>query len=449
MPEYSNSFRNMVVGVNAQVPLDDGTFTTGINFDNAATTPAFVSVEKEIQDFLPWYSAVHRGKGYKSIVSTDAYEAGREITRNYVGADKEAAIIYTKNTTEAINLLACALKQLKDSRNIVISTWMEHAANDLPWRDKFIVEYVEVDQYGRLDLNDYEAKLRKHRGKIRLVTVTGAANVTGYLNDIHTLAALAHKYGTQIHVDGAQLVPHVPTAMKPAGSEEHIDFLSFSAHKLYAPFGSGVLIGPKYAFEEGAPFCAGGTAIKLVTHDRIWWEEPPAKCEAGTPNLIGIVAMVAALKTMDKIGMNNVYEHEINLLNYAYSKMCNIPGIHLYSHPDKQKSIGVIPFTVEGVHHSLVSAILSYEAGIAVRNGFFCAHPYCERLLGYTAKQIEEINERNSLFPGLVRVSFGLYNTCAEIDKLINYMLLIVSNKKFFVNKYGNSRGLYDIKNEV
>lgn len=445
----ANSYRDMVVGVNAPVPLDNGTYTAGINFDNAATTPAFVSVEKEIHDFLPRYSSIHRGKGYKSVVSTNAYEAGREVIRNYIRADRDAIIIYTKNTTEAINLLACAMKQQQDDRDTVISTWMEHAANDLPWRDKFRVEYVEVDRFGRLDLNDYEDKLRKYRGRIRLVTVTGAANVTGYLNDIYLLASMAHKYDAPIHVDGAQLVPHVPTDMKPAGSPEHIDYLSFSAHKLYAPFGSGVLIGPRAPFEEGVPYCMGGSAIKLVTHDRIWWEEPPAKCEAGTPNLMGVVAMAAALKTMNKIGMQNAFEHEKNLLNYAYGQMCNIPDIHLYSHPDRQNSIGVIPFTVEGVHHSLVSAILSYEAGIAVRSGFFCAHPYCERLLGYTAQQIEEIAEKNALFPGLVRVSFGLYNTYGEIDKFINFMLTIINNKKFFINKYGNSRGLYNIKNEV
>ncbi len=456
MPEQNNfvnhnknNYRNMVVGINSLVPLDNGTYTTGINFENAATTPAFISVEKEIRDFLPWYSSTHRGKGYKSTISTETYEAGREIIRKFVKADKDAAIIYTKNTTESINLLACSMSQQTDGRDVVISTWMEHAANDLPWRGKFKVEYVEIDQYGRLDLNDFEAKLKKHRGNIRLVTVTGAANVTGYLNDIYKLAALAHKYGTRIHVDGAQLVPHVPVDMRPVESEEHIDFLSFSAHKLYAPYGCGALIGPKSAFEEGVPYCSGGSAIKLVTHDRIWWEEAPAKCEAGSPNLIGVVAMVAALKTLNQIGMRNAYEHEKSLLNYAYGKMSSIPDIHFYSHPDKQPSIGVIPFTVEGVHHSLVSAILSYEAGIAVRNGFFCAHPYCERLLGYSAKEIENIAEKKALFPGLVRASFGIYNTPSEIDKFTDFLKIIVNNKRFFINKYGNSRGMYNIRNEV
>lgn len=444
-----NSYRSLIVGVDARVPLDNGTYTTGINFDNAATTPSFTTVEKELHDFLPWYSSIHRGKGYKSVISTDTYEAAREVVGRHVGAGPSAVIIHTKNTTEAINLLACTMSQKKDGKDVIISTWMEHAANDLPWRDGFLVEYVETDQLGRLDLDDYEAKLKKHRGRIRLVTVTGAANVTGYLNDTGTLAALAHKYGTLIHVDGAQLVPHVPVDMGPEDSEQHIDFLSFSAHKLYAPFGSGVLIGPKSEFETAVPFCKGGSAIQLVTHDRIWWEEPPVRCEAGTPNLIGIVAMTAALKTLDRIGMQNAFLHEKKLLDYAYGKLYNIPDIHLYSHPDKQQSIGVIPFTVEGLHHSLVSAILSYEAGIAVRNGFFCAHPYCERLLGYSPAQIEEIADSKKPFPGLVRASFGIYNTYAEIDKFINFMHIVVNNKKYFNNKYSSSRGFYNIKNEV
>ena len=147
--------------------------------------------------------------------------------------------------------------------------------------------------------------------------------------------------------------------------------------------------------------------------------------------------------------MNNAFIHEKSLLNYAYGKMCNIPDVHLYSHPDKQQSIGVIPFTLEGVHHSLVSAILSYEAGVAVRNGFFCAHPYCERLLGYSGKQIEELADRDALFPGLVRISFGIYNTEAEIDKFTGFLRTLIANKQYFVNKYSNSRGLYNIKNEV
>ncbi|WP_244648386.1 aminotransferase class V-fold PLP-dependent enzyme [Ruminiclostridium herbifermentans] len=441
----------MIVGVNTKVPLDNGTYTTAINFDNAATTPPFYSVEKEVRDFLPWYSSIHRGRGYKSMLSTEVYEAGRDIVKSFVKADnKKDILIYTKNTTDSINMLAFILSQEKDGRDVVLSTWMEHAANDLPWRDKFTVDYIEVDQFGRLSLEDYEEKLKKYKNRVKLVTVAGASNVTGYINDIHLMAAMAHRNGAKIHVDGAQLVPHVAVDMKDFESDEHIDYLSFSAHKMYAPYGCGVLIGPKTTFEDCIPCCVGGSIIKLITHERIWWEEPPQKNEAGSPNLIGIVAMVSAIKTLSKIGMSNAYNVEKNLHDYAFSKMKSIPDIKFYSSPDKQETIGVIPFNIEGVHHSLMSAILSYEAGIAVRNGYFCSHPYCENLLGLSAKDMEDLmNDSASLFPGIVRVSFGIYNDHAEIDKLVCFLKQIASNKKYYIDKYSNSRGRYNIKNEV
>lgn len=450
---YNNmhSYRNLVAGVDTRIPLDNGSYTTGINFDNAATTPPFLSVIKEVDSFIPWYSSVHRGKGYKSVVSTNLYEEGRNTIKDFVKADRDNdTVVYTKNTTEAINILACILSQQKNGRDVVLSTWMEHAANDLPWRDKFTVDYIETDDYGRLSMDNLEDKLKKYKDKVRLVTVTGASNVTGYLNDINTIAELAHRHGAEIHVDGAQLVPHLPVEMKPYRTASYIDYLSFSAHKMYAPYGSGALIGPKYTFEKGLPYCQGGSAISLVTHNKIWWEEPPHKDEAGTPNLLGIAAMLSAIKALTSLGMDNIFKHEAALLHYAYEKMKSIPGITFYSHPEIQETIGVIPFNVEGVHHSLMSAILSYEAGIAVRNGFFCAHPYCERLLGYSAQDMEDMmKDPNSIFPGIVRASFGIYNGIYEIDRFIAFLNQIVLNKKYYVDKYGNARGRYYIKNEV
>lgn len=450
----SNGYRKLVSGVNTRIPLDNGTYVNSINFDNAATTPAFLSVEKEMHDFLPWYSSIHRGRGYKSVLSTEVYESGRNVIKKFVGAHPDNdAVIYTKNTTDAINILAHSLYQEnekdKDKKDIVISTWMEHAANDLPWRERFRVEYAEIDGYGRLVPEDIENRLKKNHGKVKLVTVTGAANVTGYLNDIYAIAEMAHKYDTMIHVDGAQYVPHVPMDMKPRGSAGHIDFLSFSAHKMYAPFGCGVLIGPQKAFECGDPYCKGGSAIQLVTHENILWEEPPTKDEAGTPNLMGVVALVSAVNELQRVGMQNAFSHESSLLNYAYRKIMEVPGIKLYSHPHMQESIGVIAFNMEDVHHSLMSAILSYEAGIAVRNGFFCAHPYCERLLGYSAEEIVAVAKEHRQFPGIVRASFGLYNNYNEIDRFIDFLHYLASNKKFFVDKYGKSRGKYNIRNEV
>lgn len=445
------NYRNMVVGADTIIPLDNGRYVTAINLDNAATTPPFKAVAKEVDNFLPWYSSIHRGKGYKSALSTDIYESGRDLIKSFVNADKDKDIvIYTKNTTDAINLLAYILSQQKDGRDTILSTWMEHAANDLPWRDKFRMEYVDIDQYGRLSLDDLEQKLKKYGNRVKLVTVTGVSNVTGYINDVEAIARLVHQYGTQILVDGAQMVPHVRVDMKPLGSPEHIDYLTFSAHKMYAPYGAGALIGSKKSFEPGIPYCEGGSAIKIVTHGRIWWEEPAQKDEAGTPNLLGIVALLAAIKTLNKIGMDNAFNHEKKLFDYAYARMLSIPGIKLYNYPEKQETIGVIPFNMEGVQHGLMSAILSYEAGIAVRNGFFCSHPYCERLLGYSEKDMDYFFDNpDAHFPGIVRASLGIYNTCNEIDRFIYALKEIAGNKKYYVDKYSNSRSMYRIKNEV
>lgn len=450
---YNNMhpYRSLVAGVDTRIPLDNGSYTTAINFDNAATTPPFLSVVKDVDSFIPWYSSVHRGKGYKSVLSTNLYEEGRQTVKDFVKADHDNdTVVYTKNTTEAINILACTLSQQKNGKDVVLSTWMEHAANDLPWRDKFNVDYIETDGFGRLSMDNLEDKLKKYKNRVKIVTVTGASNVTGYINDVYTIAALAHRYGAEIHVDGAQLVPHLPVDMKPFGTDSHIDYLSFSAHKMYAPYGSGSLIGPKSTFEIGLPYCQGGSAISLVTHKKIWWEEPPHKAEASTPNLLGIVALISSIKTLTSLGMDNIFKHERSLLYYAYEKMKRIPGITFYSYPEVQESIGVIPFNMEGVHHSLMSAILSYEAGIAARNGFFCAHPYCERLLGYSAQDMEDMmRDPKSIFPGIVRASFGIYNGFNEIDRFIAFLNQVALNKKYYVDKYSNSRSRYNIKNEV
>lgn len=444
-------FRNLVVGPDIQCPLANGSYATAVNFDNAATTPSFWSVLKSINDFSNIYSSVHRGKGYKSTLSSDIYEQGRDIVKNFVNADKEKDIvIYTKNTTDSINTLAYTLSEQKDDRDVIISTWMEHAANDLPWRDKFKVIYVQTDDSGRLCLDDLDTKLKKYGKRVKLVTVAGASNVTGYLNPVYEIAKLAHKSGVKILVDGAQLIPHAPFDMKPYGTPEHIDYLAFSAHKMYAPFGTGVLIGPKETFKIGNPYCKGGSAISLVTHKHIQWEEAPQKDEAGTPNLMGVVALIAAINTLQSIGMDKVFKREKDLYDYAVKRIKSVPGIKLYSDHDKEDTISIIPFNMEGVHHKLMAAILSYEAGIAVRTGFFCAHPYCERLLGLTEKDMEPYFEDPEIpLPGIVRVSFGLYNSYQEIERLICALKTIDANKDYFVNKYGNNKEVYRIKNDV
>lgn len=437
----NDAVNNLVIGTKTKVPIANGTYVPSINFDNAATTPPFFSVLKDSNRFASWYSSVHRGAGYKSELSSDIYDNARYLVQDFVHADKDNDIvIFTKNTTESINLLSYALSQQTKKQNVILSTWMEHAANDLPWRNKFIVDYIEIDTLGRLSIKDLENKLIKYKGTVKLVTVAGASNVTGYMNSIHEIAAITHKYGAKIMIDGAQLVPHVPVDMMPASSPEHIDYLVFSAHKMYAPFGTGVLIGPKIDFEESKPFLLGGSIYRVYTHRRIQWDASPPKDEAGTPNVMGVVALSAAIRTLSDISMSKIFNYEKALYNYTVKKMRHIPGICLYSDTSKDDTISIIPFNMENIPHNLMSAILANESGIAVRDGFFCAHPYCERLLGLSESDMEYyFNHINVKLPGMIRISFGLYNTFDEIDKFINTLLLISKNQEYFIQKYSNS----------
>jgi selenocysteine lyase/cysteine desulfurase len=372
----------MVVGVAMQIPLPDGRQITPINLDNAATTPPFLAVLQAIEQFAPWYSSIHRGKGYKSVASTEVYESGRDVIKRFVHADSITdTVIYTKNTTESINMLAHVLQQDQKTR-VVLSTEMEHLSNDLPWRENFFVKYIKVDKFGRLSLDDLENNLCKYRGEVKLVTVAGASNVTGYVNPVHAIAKLAHRYGAEIHVDGAQQVPHLAFDMKPHDSVEHIDYVSFSGHKMYAPFGTGVLIGPKAVFQTADPLLKGGGAVRLVSPHFVDWDDPPARDEAGTSNVMGVVALVAAIKELESLDMTGVHNHEKQLIDHVIERLQTIKFIKLYCcHDQDEARISLISFAVEGINQHVIAQILSDEFGIAVRSGLFCAHPYVENLL--------------------------------------------------------------------
>jgi selenocysteine lyase/cysteine desulfurase len=435
---FESGLRNLVAGVDTKVPLANGSYITAVNFDNAASTPPFISVLNDIIKFAPWYSSIHRGNGYKSVFSTNIYEAGREIVMDFVKGDKiRDIVIFTKNTTESINLLAYKLAD-KSRKSVVLSTFMEHHSNDLPWRNKFIVDYVEVDRYGRLNLDDLEYKLAKYRGRVKLVTVTGASNVTGYINPIHYIAQMAHKYGAKILVDAAQLAAHSPIDMKPSNSPEHIDYLAFSAHKMYAPFGIGVLIGPKDQFEQTEPVYKGGGTARIVTSRIVQWEESPEKDEAGSPNMLGVVALIAAIKNLKAIGLNKIAQHENNLTNYALSELRKIQDIQIYtSYGYEEEKVGIIPFNIKGIYHGITAKILADEDGIAVRNGCFCAQPYVRKLLRLNSREIMYyLNNKGVPLPGMVRISFGLYNDYTEVDRLINALKRICSNKDYYLSKY-------------
>ncbi|MBM7614972.1 aminotransferase class V-fold PLP-dependent enzyme [Alkaliphilus hydrothermalis] len=442
---YPSNYENLIVGADTTVPLRNGRLVTAINFDNAATTPPFCAVMQEIMNFSPWYSSIHRGTGYKSQLSSHFYENARKTVGEFVNADlSKDTVIFVKNTTEAINKVAHSLSST-DEQPVVLSTCMEHHSNDLPWRRNYRVGYIDIDEDGRLNIEDLKYKLEKYNGSVKLVVVTGASNVTGHKNPIYEIATLVHQYNCKILVDGAQLVPHSPVEMKPHSSPQHIDYLVFSGHKMYAPFGIGVLVAPQTSFSTNPPDLVGGGTVDLVTHNQILWADVPQREEAGTPNVFGVVALIAAIKTLSQLDMKKIEYHEYRLMEYALMRMRQVPEVELYGDCIHLKNrVSIVPFNIKGISHDLTAKILSMEGGIAVRNGCFCAQPYVQKLLGIPDEKLQEHIQHPELpRPGMVRISFGLYNQIHEIDKLIALLWTITSNKQYYIDLYKDSPNFF------
>ncbi len=408
-----------------QVPVVGGGTRPYVNLDNAASTPVLRDVLDTVNRFMDWYSSVHRGSGFKSQVSTHAYEEARGIVADFVGANRaEHVVIFGKNATEAINKVSWRMNLGPD--DVVLVSQMEHHSNDLPWRAQARVEHIGIENNGALDLAHLDSLLHQHAGRVRLVSVTGASNVTGYMPDIHALARRVHAAGAQILVDCAQLAPHRTIDMRGLDDPEHLDYVTLSAHKMYAPFGTGALIGRRDTFQQGEPEHRGGGTIDFVALDSVSWAPAPDRDEAGTPNVVGAVALAAAIRALSDIGMDHIAAHEAELRAYALERLARINGIRFFGTgdvSDGSRHLGVIAFTLASQPHGLVAAALAAEYGIGVRNGCFCAHPYLIRLLGLSQCEVEDVRANmtsgdRSTVPGLVRISFGMYNSLDDIDQL-------------------------------
>ncbi len=436
----AKNLAEMFAGIDLEVPVLDGSFQRYTNLDSAASTPSLLTVQEAVNAFLGYYSSVHRGMGFKSQLSTHFYEQARMIVLDFMGADPaEQTCIFVKNSTEALNILAHRIP-FSAERDIVLTSGMEHHSNDLPWRAVAEVHHIGVSADGRLDEGDFDRLLAEFGARIALVSVTGASNVSGFLNPVHPMAEKAHAVGAQFAVDCAQLAPHRKICMGSLSDPEHFDYTVISSHKMYAPFGSGALIGRKDTFATGAPFMSGGGTVKVVTYEEHTWGAE--RDEAGSPNVIGAIALAAAIRTLKTISMEAVAAHEIALTGYALEGMRSIQGVRPFGGTDPgeaENRLGVIPFMVAGMSHVLVAAILGYEFGIGVRNGRFCAYPYTMQLLGLSDEEIRQANERiiagdSTQIPGLVRASFGLYNTREDIDHLIRALTCIA--RREYKGKY-------------
>jgi len=420
---HSGHWREHFAGVDLPVPVAGGGTMTGINFDNAASTPPLKRVRDAVNGFADMYSSVHRGTGYKSRLATEAYEQARELVARFLGVDaRSQVVIFVKGTTDALNRIAAEQARL-DGRQVLV-TEMEHHADLLPWRHRSGHVMVGLSPDGHLDLEAIERALNQAEGKIGLVAVCGASNVTGFVSPIHEIAELAHRHGALVSIDAAQLAPHHRIDIRPAGDPGHLDFVSLSGHKMYAPYGAGVLVAPRDFF-SGAPEVMGGGAISIVTWDDTVWADLPDREEAGSPNVIGAVALGVAIETLLELGFDEMLRHEVELGTDLHTRLGLIPGVGVLGEAGPATAaprLGLASFVVEGLHHGLVAAALSHEWGIAVRNGCFCANPYVFHLLHMNKQAVEAVegevtSGHRTALPGAVRASLAPYNTSEELDR--------------------------------
>ena len=412
MPEAARP-RPRLVGDGQVVPLVGGGARRYVNLDYAASTPALEEVAAAVAGLLPWYSSVHRGAGFKSQVSTSLYEAAREAIRAFLGVRPRDTVLFTRNTTDSVNLLS---ESLPDG-TAVITFAVEHHANLLPWR-RGRVEHLPVPAGPDQLFESLETALRRRGAGPTLVAVTGASNVTGEIWPVAEVASLAHRFGARVFVDAAQLAPHAPIDM----SALDVDYLAASGHKMYAPFGAGILAGRADWLSAGPPYLRGGGAVRFVTVADVEWAPLPDREEAGSPNVAGAVAMGVAAEVLGRTGMAVLAAEERELQAYARERLAAIDGLELYTTwAASMPRIGLLTFNLLGFHHSELAAILSAEHGIGVRHGCFCAHPLLLHLLRVGDGQADDLRDairrgEHPALPGAVRISMGLGTTRADLD---------------------------------
>jgi selenocysteine lyase/cysteine desulfurase len=384
-----------------EVPLVTGRSTRFVNFDYAASAPPLASVHRVVTTTLAHYASIHRGQSYLSRLSTAAYERARSVVSDLTGARDDDVAIFTRNTTDALNLLQSA------TPGRIVHFDFEHHANLLPWRrGAGTVLPAAPSVAGSLAALELELE----HEQAALVTVTGASNVTGECPPLATIAEIAHRYGARLAVDGAQLAPHRPIDLSSSG----IDYLACSGHKLYAPYGGGALVGRRDWLDAARPHQYGGGAVDAVTLEDVRWKTSPARHEGGTPNLVGAVALGAAFEALHDLGFATIREHELALHRQLLDGLDRLGIAPLRIWPDLRDLVGVASFNVPGYRADLVAAYLSAEHGIGVRGGKFCAHPLLERFgLGES---------------GAVRVSIGLGTSGHDVDAILRALDELIEN---------------------
>ncbi|MER5743650.1 aminotransferase class V-fold PLP-dependent enzyme [Streptomyces sp. NPDC002225] len=418
-----------VLGEDVRVPLVTGGEVTYAALDYAASAPALQRVWDDVAAYAPYYGSVHRGAGYLSQLSTDLFENSRATVAEFLGCRADDQVVFTRSTTDSLNLLAAVLPA--DCQVFVYET--EHHASLLPWRDARVT-YLNAPRTPAQAVESLERALadREPYGPA-LVCVTGASNVTGELWPVKELAAAAHAHGARIVLDAAQLAPHHPVDI----AELDVDWVAFSGHKLYAPFGSGVLAGRADWLREAEPYLAGGGASRKVARRAdggvdVEWHSTAARHEAGSPNVIGVYSIASACRALTEAGFENLVAREQALVAAVRAGLAEVPQVKVLSlFGDDAPRVGVISFVVEGWNSSHFAAALSAEYGIGVRDGLFCAHPLVRTLLGSDPEQVGECGapeaEPGERSLNAIRVSFGAGTPEEHIERFVRAVKELVS----------------------
>ena len=444
-PITIDNIRDYVIGVDEPIELLDGTMRPLINFDNAATTPALQPVADAVNEELKLYGSIGRGFSQKSNHSTDLYNSTRDKVLEFVGADPELyTCFYVNNTTDGLNKLASALIESED--DLVLVTRIEHHANDLSWRERCSVIWAEVDEQGRVDYDDLERLLTEHEGKVKYVSVTAASNVTGYVTDVHRVAKMAHAHGAKLVVDGAQIVAHRKFSMLGQTPEENVDFLVFSAHKMYSPYGGGAVVGLSEVLNEHMPEFYGGGIVNIVRDETQTYKSAPASYEAGSPNYPGVVGLGKAIDVLQEVGFDAIEAHEKVLNRKLIDGLKKLDNVIIYGDTENlEDRVGVVTFNFSDLNSYALARVLSEQGGVATRRGAFCAHPYVWRLMGIPEEQLNEFEECTDVnTPGMIRISFGIYNTEEEVDRFLEMLPEMIETAKYEVEtKYSRAEPAY------
>ncbi|MFJ2556759.1 MULTISPECIES: aminotransferase class V-fold PLP-dependent enzyme [unclassified Streptomyces] len=419
-----------VLGADVTVPLVTGGEVTYAALDYAASAPALQRVWDDVAAYAPYYGSVHRGAGYLSQLSTDLFENSRRTVAEFLGCRAGDQVVFTRSTTDSLNLLAAALPA--DCQVFVFET--EHHASLLPWRDARVT-YLNAPRTTDEAVATLERALasRDPQGPA-LVCVTGASNVTGELWPVRELAAAAHAHGARIVLDAAQLVPHHAVDI----ADLDVDWIAFSGHKLYAPFGSGVLAGRADWLQSAEPYLAGGGASRKVARRAdggvdVDWHTTAARHEAGSPNVIGVYAIAAACKALTEAGFDALAAREQRLVAEVRAGLAEVPEVKVLSlFGDDAARVGVLSFVVEGWNSSHFAAALSAEYGIGVRDGLFCAHPLVRTLLGSDPQDPGECGapeaEPGERSLNAIRVSFGAGTPDEHVERFVRAVRELVSD---------------------